>query len=327
MALFLSPYSGAGTKEDPFRPQGIDQPGVSAIDIRLDPTVADGGGIGWALMWVPVGLPDVRGGIKIADDHGETTTALTKGGMNTRLGLDFTGDVTIQDVVETILLRPDTFRWKQLRPANGRIEAWLGSGRGKMRWVDMPVVAGGSITDNFNRGDENPVAAPWGPSLGETDTIALSSNALTGTAATGAYTAYFLPGGWLADHSTQITYASAVTINDWAPAVRLGSDGLSAYRWEQWTSGRQIRKTVAGSSSTIEATSGSSSVGTVYKLNVAGSTIRYYENGSEHADSPATDSSLVTAGDGPGIILYQSGGAFDDWVGTGIPTKPMFRGL
>ena len=36
MPFYLSEYIGTGTKQDPFRPVGSDQPGASSIDIRPD---------------------------------------------------------------------------------------------------------------------------------------------------------------------------------------------------------------------------------------------------------------------------------------------------
>lgn len=325
MALFLSPYVGAGTKADPFRPQGLDEPGASAVDIRLDPTTVDGGGIGWALLWVPSGIPDPSGAIKLADDYGDLLTNPLRNQLNTRLGLDFGPDATIQDAVETIMLRADTLRWKRIRPTRGRIEVWLGSGGGKRLWVNLPVLAGGAILDDFNRADETPIAAPWTAQASSPGTMNLSSNAVVGAGASDAFYYYARAGGWNVDHSSEFVYAASVILGDWAPAIRAESDGLSCYTFEQLTSQRSIGKFVAGSFSVVENVSGTASVGVAYRISAAGSTIRYYEDGVEHAGSPATDTSLSTAGSGPGIVLYQSGGGFDNFIGAGFQS-PMFRG-
>ena len=47
---YLVPYLGEGTDRNPFRPDGSDQPGWSAIDLRPDVTVLDG----FALLALPV---------------------------------------------------------------------------------------------------------------------------------------------------------------------------------------------------------------------------------------------------------------------------------
>lgn len=320
MALFLSPYLGQGTHGYSFRPRGLDQPDASAIDLRVDCTRADGGGMRFALLWLPVGIPDPVGAVKLADDYGEPTTAVMKQLANTRFGLDFSRDQTIQDLVETILLRPDNGHWHRLRPANGRIEAWLGSGTGKRKWVDDLVIAGGSISDNFNRANETPIASPWVELAGSTGDVNLSSNAITHSASGDLFLYHNNSGsGWNADQSSQFLYASQVGSNsDWGPAVRIGSaSGITGYWYSQYGGGREVAKLISGSYSQIEVASGNSSVGTTYKIDIAGSTIRYYDNGVENANSPGTDTSLSTAGNGPGLFIYETGGSLDDFLATG----------
>lgn len=322
MPLFLSPYVGAGTKADPFRPQGLLEPGASAVDIRLDPTRADGDGIGFALLWSPAGIPDPAGAIKLAEDYGEPITDRLRNLVNARTGLDFSLDTTIQEVIQTIMLRPDTIRWKRLRAFKGRLELWLGSSTGKRKWIDALVMAGGSITDDFNRADETVLKYPWTRQGLSVIKATLVSNAIRGTASSGQGMYYHNRsiGGWHADQSSSFRYASAMTSDDWGPTVRNADTGLSCYSFEQWSGGRSIAKYVNGSASTIETVTGSASTGVVYKIDVSGSTIRYYEDGVEHAGSPATDTSLATGGFGPGVIFYRNDGGVDDFVGTGEQT-------
>lgn len=317
MSLYLSPYIGAGVKGNPFRPTGIDNPGSSAIDLRVDCTRADGGGLRFALLWLPVGIPDPLGSIKLADDHGERATTIMKNLVTTRFGVDLSRDATIQDIVETILLRPDNGHWHRLRPANGRLEAWLGSGTGKRRWIDNPVVAGGSISDNFNRADETPVSAPWTQLAGSASTINLASNALTNPSAGDTFYYYSHAGGWDADQTSQWTYASHISSSDWGAAVRIGSNGFSGYWYSLYEPGSSISKYVAGSYTQVELTGSTSLTGDIYKLSAIGSTLSYSINGTELANSPVTDTSLATAGNGPGVFIYDDGGSLDDFVATG----------
>jgi hypothetical protein len=331
MPYYLAPYVGSGTRNDPFRPVGSDQPGWSAIDLRADKGVTvDGGGWGFALLYLPPGIPTPARAIKLADDLQETVALTTRQFFTLRLPLDFSKDQTIQDVCSTLLLAPPQGWWNPLQPSKGRLEAWIGSDQGKIAIVQQPVIAGGTLSDNFNRANESPLAAPWQQMTGSATHLNLVSNAVSspGPAGTTTY-AYQAPSGWTADQSSEWLYASAITSNDWAPAVRC-DHGLTAYTYEQFLDSRGIVKIISGSFTLIESVSGNASVGGSYKLAVSGSTLRYYDNGSEHVDSPATDTSITGAGVGAGVVYYQAGGSLDNWIGTGevvaggsLPPPPL----
>lgn len=317
MPLYLTQYIGRGTRADPFMPRGLHTPGASAIDLRADCTCLDGQGVGYALLWVPIGFPTPIGAITLADDYGDRLTLPQRRRLNSLLRLDFARDRTIQDAVETILLHPRG-HFGGLRPAHGRIEAWLGSGEGKRRWVDLPVVAGGSISDNFNRANETPIASPWTQLSGSTGNVNLATNAITHASAGDCFYYYSNASGWNANQSSQFLYADFVVNSDWGPAVRIGSGGgFSGYFYSQFGSGRTIGKWVSGSFSSVEAAAGGTDIANTYKLDVSGSTLSYYDNGSANANSPATDSSLTTAGNGPGVFFYDTGGSVDDFLATG----------
>jgi hypothetical protein len=314
MPYYLAPYRGSGTRSDPFRPVGSDQPGWSAIDLRADKGVTvDGGGWGFALLYLPPGTTAPAQVIKLAEDPKETIALTTRQVLTSRLPLDFSKDQIIEDVFSTLLLKPPDGWWNALRPANGFYEAWLGG----QRILSQPVIAGGTLSDDFNRADETPLAAPWSRLTGSTGNINLISNAITASAIGEKLYSYTAPFGWNADHSSEFTYAAAIPNHDWSLCVRVGANGFSAYVYDQFSGGRQIGKYVNGTFSTIEVAAGSASVGTAYRISVSGSTIRYYDGGTENANSPATDTSLTTAGNGPGVFIYETGGSLDDWVGTG----------
>lgn len=327
MPLYLSPYIGAGIHDDPFRPTGQDQPGASAIDIRLDPTVQDGGGVGVALLWLPLGIPDPVGSVKIADDYGDLLTNQQRTRLNQRTGLDFGADTTIQDAVQTILLRGDIFGWKRLRPARGIYEAWLGSGTGKRDWCGLPAMGGGAISDNFNRANETPLASPWARTPSSTDTFNLSGNAVVKASGTNQ-TIYALSGySWNDNQSAELLYASSTTNNDLGPAVRVSVAAFTAYFYSQADTFRGVWKVIAGAYTQVEATTGTPSVGETYKLDAAGSTLSYYNNGAEAASSPATDTSIAAGI--PGIFYRYNAGSVDNFLATGeitVGSAPMFRG-
>jgi hypothetical protein len=66
--------------------------------------------------------------------------------------------------------------------------------------------------------------------------------------------------------------------------------------------------------------SGTVAAGGRYKIAVTGSTIRFYDNSSERAESPVTDTSLTTAGRGAGVFNHHLDIRLDDWIGTGEVT-------
>jgi len=319
MGLYLSPYIGKGTRQEPFRPRGLDSPGASAIDLRPDCTCQDGQGIGYAFLWVPSGIPDPVGAIKLADDYGDALTMPERRRLTSLLRLDFSKDRHIQDAVETVLLRARG-QFCGLRPNNGRVEAWLGSGGGKRRWVDFPVLAGGSISDSFTRANETPVAAPWTILAGSAGSVNLASNAITHVTASGDLLLYYNnAGGWNADQSSQWLYASEVGSSDWGPAVRIGSgSGLSGYLYNLFSGDASVGKLISGAFTQIEAgATAITSPGNTYKLSVTGTTLAYSINGTPDANSPATDASLTTAGNGAGCHFNGTGGSIDDALLTG----------
>lgn len=332
--LFLSPYIGHGTRADPFRPTGADQPGSSAIDIRNDATRLDGGGIPYALLWLPAGSSVAATLVKIADTNGELLANASKQLLGVRTGLNFATDQIIDEAVERVLMRPKLMTWNPLQPVAGVYEAWLGSDTGKVRWVATPAVAmaGGAISDTFTRANETPLASPWVTLTGSTGTVNLSSNALARVTVGDLFQYYNHAAGWNADQSSEWLYLTAITSDDWGPAVRIGSNNFSGYWYSQFGV-RAISKCVNGIVTIIENATGSSATGVPYKISVAGSTITYFDNGSANASSPATDTSLATAGNGAGVFWYEPSGALDGWTGTGeipsgglaSPRNPMSR--
>lgn len=315
MPYYLSPYIGGGTRSDPFRVTGSDQAGWSAIDIRADKGVTlDGGGFGYALLWLPDGTTAAAGLIKIGQNKLENATNQIKNRIQNLTGLDLSADVTFQDIVETLLVSPPPGWWNAIRPANGRLEAWLGG----ERIVDNPILAGGSISDNFTRANETPLATPWTVQSGSTGTINLATNAITKNGTGNCFYYYNNAAGWNADQTSELVYASA-TLTDWGPAVRVGSNGLSGYFYVQDSLAPQGPcKLVAGAFTIIEsAATLSTTVGVAYKISAVGSTIRYYANSVEDANSPATDTSLTTAGNGAGVFIFATGGSLDNFLATG----------
>ena len=319
MSLYLSPYVGKGSKQNPFRPVGSDQPGWSAIDLRADGGQSlDGGGFPYAMLWLPIGSVEDPSLIKLGDAKDELLAVSSRSILSSKtISLDFSRDTKLDDVLSTLLLRPPANGWNPLMPVNGRMEAWLGSDIGKQRWVDFPVLAGGSFSDNFNRANETPIAAPWTQLSGSSGTaLRLNGNAMGRITTNGDMLYYYnSPAGWNADQASEFLYVSANNSNDWGPAVRVGSNNFSGYLFSQFDT--SIDKYVNNVFSLIEAGAGSTATGSVYKIQIAGSTITYFKDGTPNANSPATDTSLATAGNGAGCQWFEVGGTIDNFLASG----------
>jgi len=265
-------------------------------------------------LWLPPGTTEDPALIKIGLDKLETVTTQIKNAILTKApGLNFTDDVTLQDIFESMLVSPPAGWWNAIRPANGRMEAWLGG----QRIVDFPVVAGGSISDDFNRANETPIATPFTVQPSSTGTINLATNAITKNGAGDCFYYYNNAAGWNADQSSQFLYATTITTSDWGPAVRIGSNGFSGYCYNSFTGGAVLVKFVTGNFTAIESAAAGAVAGQTVKTDVAGSTLTYSRNGTPDANSPGTDTSLTTAGNGAGVFIYETGGSLDDFLATG----------
>jgi hypothetical protein len=278
----------------------------------------DGGGWGYALLYLPPGTTAPAQAIKLADDLQESVALTTRQVLASRLPLDFSKDQIVQDLFSTLLLKPPDGWWNALRPAKGVHEAWLGG----QRIVSQPVIAGGTLSDDFNRANESPLQPPWTKSPASAGNLLLQNNRVTLQAVDNDKLYYYAaPSGWTADQSSEWLLAVSGFANYWAPAVRIGSNGnFSLYGYFQEASGRTIQKVVAGTFSTLTTVGGSAAANGRYKIAVTGSTIRFYDNGTERSESPTTDTSLTTAGNGAGLYCFHSDTEFDDWVGTGEVT-------
>lgn len=319
MPLYLSPYIGQGTRDNPFRPSGADQSGASAIDLRIDCTRADGGGLRFALLWLPLGSSSPTGAIKLADDHGETVSTLIKNAANTRFGLDFSKDLTIQDLVETILLRPDNGHWHRLRPNRGRVEAWLGSGTGKRRWVDFPVLAGGATAlDNFNRADENPLAGNW-TSVSANPFRLIGNQAYGSGAGSGETYAYWNANTFSDDQFSQI---QIVTANEALGVTVRGSGASTDYYAVQDFTGANLFKYVSGAYTSLDQQSYAWSTNDYIRLAASGSTLTVYGDASNPPTTQIAQATDTTFASGKvGIYDWFGNAILDNWSGGDLSSQ------
>lgn len=175
-------------------------------------------------------------------------------------------------------------------------------------------------SDSFTRANETPLASPWVKQVGSN--LNLVSNAVQ-SAAAGNTLWYYSGATSSADHYSQ-AQASLVPSRDWAPACRIAGAGHASvaegYILSPFGSAGSIDKFVNGSFSNIASNVlVSPADGQVLRLEVEGTTLRPYQDGV--ARNTATDTSLTVNGNGPGLFVYEPGGAIDNWSGANLAAE------
>jgi hypothetical protein len=182
-----------------------------------------------------------------------------------------------------------------------------------------------SATDNFNRANESPIAAPWS-AHSNGSIFELASNGIDKPSGQqgDAYIAY-VGSCATADQYSEIKQVAGVTGNDWGPAVRVGGAGnagvAEGYFVDAnpgpWTVGKHVN----GFFSTIGTLTQAQPVnGDVLRIEVVGTTLTMFKNGVNIGST--TDGSITGAGDGAGVFIYDTGGSLDDWAGGDIGGTP-----
>lgn len=168
-------------------------------------------------------------------------------------------------------------------------------------------------TDNFNRADETPIAAPW-TKQGAGGNFNLSSNTMVKASSADDSMYYYSGAASSPDQFSEAKIVTKPTSNDWGPAVRIGGTGVTGYFYDNYINDPQISKHINGVYTEIASLGGGDTtvVGDVERLEVSGTTLKAFINGVQKG-SNATDAS-ITSGQ-PGIFWYENSGAIDDWAG------------
>lgn len=310
MPYYISEYVGGGTRQNPYMPVGLDQPGAAAIDLRPNPTVLTGR----ALLWTPTPNTDARL-ILVSDAKITRLSTAVRNRIKNTLGVNFS-ETQWDQIAGRIMLSPPTNGWKPLQAvrANMRYEVWLGDLLFSKAAQLGPQGELIDPSDNFNRANENPLAGSWTRLSGGSGNAKLESNAIT-SATSGDKFYYYAGAVATADQFSQVLIASSAGSQDFGAATRIGSNGFSGYVAATYTgdSTRNIFKYVAGSFSILAITPGAPAVSDVIRCEAEGSTIRYLQNGS--LVQFVTDTSLSSAGNGVGFFHYEAGAILDDWQG------------
>jgi len=274
MHHYITPYIGAGTEADPFRPRGSDQPIWAAIDLRPDCTILSGR----AIVALPVRQDEV-GMVYLGEDLDGISAAI-KQAFESRFSLTLRAN-RLRNILPELLLehaREDGTRWRPIRPSRlrRRLEIWLG---GKEPLWMQPVFAGGvSIVDTFDRADADALGTSsdglfsWTEVVGDTDIVGNAARSITtgsqvlADVSQGAATGQSEGAICRKDSTATVTfYMGGVTFN-------AGSNEVA-----------QAWKVVAGTFTQLgsNVNIGSLGVGPVtVKLIVDGSTIQVYTGGT-----------------------------------------------
>jgi len=173
-------------------------------------------------------------------------------------------------------------------------------------------------TDNFNRAS---LGANWTNAFG---TVVINSNTRATGSAAGENDAFYNALTFSADQYAQAVITPSAT--DWA-GVCVRASVNNSYIFEGTTSQWEIAKYVAGAFTELTAGSWTASAGDVFRLEVAGTTLRAFRNGV--LVSTATDSSL-SAGN-PGVAFWSLDASFnafaDDWEGGDLYNELIDRDM
>lgn len=120
MPIYLAPWIGSGSKEDPFRPLGVDgQSTFSCLDLRPDPSKQ----AGYCIVSVPNPIVDSN-----AIDLGTTADHLSspvRNRIQQLLESKTIDDLTVGEIIGQLLLDPPPGKWARLLPTAGQYEVWL----------------------------------------------------------------------------------------------------------------------------------------------------------------------------------------------------------
>ena len=313
MPLYLAPYVGDGTGENPFRPRGSDQAVTwSSIDLRRDSTRAAGA----ALLWLPAPSVDPVL-VLLARDKAASIAPDILEKVSTRLGVDMTGVVDAPSLLRRLLTQDQSS--KICRPL-----AWSAKGTrevsfGRERWIqdtDGPKTTSTfDPSDSFTNSDGTALPthnALWVENVGS---FAINTNAVySDNTATGLarWNETFAD-----DQFSQATHAAeGGGTGRIGVATRIATDGAStayfAFGRQGTSTDKVLGKRVTGTNTTLASSATDVIVGDIIRLESEGSTQRFLLNGSEILS--ATDTAIASGQAGLFSDNNSSTGKrLDDW--------------
>ncbi|MCL5884659.1 MAG: Ig domain-containing protein [Deltaproteobacteria bacterium] len=177
-----------------------------------------------------------------------------------------------------------------------------------------------SVTDNFNRPNETPLAGSWTSPDNEGTRVNLSSNRVVSSAATNNAYSHRNSESYTGNQYSQAKLVSSVSAAEvGGPAVRSSLNGSAwngyfATLYNSSTAGIYV---VYGSGWTYEQVGadcpGSFAQTDTFKLGISGNVLTLYRNGNSVC-SRTDSNNRISSGGAPGIMIYGQG-AWDDWEG------------
>ncbi len=183
----------------------------------------------------------------------------------------------------------------------------------------------GTLRDDFNRANANPIGGNWTAIPNETS-LQIISNRVYGISSANRNTAYWNAMEFAPDQYSQATLAVVPSGGDLGIACRISKTTESLYKIEVSTTAWNFAKYVNGTYSVIGLSQSRANVaGDVFRLTVTGTTLKCSINGVEQVYS-VSDTSHKTGA--PGINLWGTTPSVDDWEGGNIvETGSWIRGL
>jgi hypothetical protein len=312
MAYYLSPFTGTGTRQDPFRPVGM-APGVSYVDLRPNGAVVTGRAICYAPTLPVSGLIDDLG------EELDTPSPALVTLFNSRLGITLIDATTLRDIfIELFAVWAGGSRWKPLTAGTARWpELYLG---GVSLGTVMPPMAGMTTrTETWTKADGTNISADLNWTEVNGTALAVDTNKLRYT------------GGISGDYSMARAEHQIGTENHQIQATLIGrswssvsylsgtilgrkdtSATLTFYRLEANINEGQynLAKNIAGAATTLLATGVTPTDGDVMQLQMNGSTIGWARNGGAYT---TTSDTAIPTGLYGGVEGY-SGTNTGDWI-------------
>lgn len=121
MPLYLVRYVGSGSREDPWKPRGSQQPGATWIQLK---TPGNPQSSAFALLHLPIADSDPQLE-HIGDDKDEVLQGARKNRLENVLGIGTLAASTPKQAVAELLISPPAGRWNPLQPTREQFEIWL----------------------------------------------------------------------------------------------------------------------------------------------------------------------------------------------------------
>ena len=179
-----------------------------------------------------------------------------------------------------------------------------------------------TVSDNFNRANQSPIAGNWttAPVLPTWEALALVSNQIVPTNAAADGEAYYSGMVWPNDqYSKAKLYVTGTggAAQGIGLLVRQSASAVTHYRLvvDHASSGNvALGKHVAGTYTTLATLTQSWTDGAVWELRVTGTKLQIFLNGTQ-VGSDVTDNSIASGSAGIVYSSTETSAAIDDWEG------------